>query len=336
MKFFQKKVLGASLVELLVGAGIFVMLMTISASTGIMMYKGKAKIQYTNTLYSETRFLMERMINDVRINTIDYGEYFSQNLQNTEEGEYSLKHNLSSTPGKYGENPGLYEMFFYYIPASDTENKNNVSSNDFSWRQEDRDADVSIGIFNTGADSDTSNDVPGEFTLPQNTFLYEISGTDPVMGLFLISGDGKTKTIYRYRTENSGTRGIIEMAKMKLVDTDSDTTDDIVKNEWTDFYTSYTAGNTVENAQFISVTPPSLSVTKFSFTLAPLDDPQKAFAKPINNQGQTVQIQPHVILNISAQLIDEKARGILGQNTEFSLQSAAASRIFHNVTFPRQ
>lgn len=319
------KAKGMSLIELLVGAGIFVMLMAISSSAGLMIYKGKAKIQYTNELYSETRFMMERMIRDVRVNTIDYYEYFSQNLQDS---SYSEKNGLSSTAGLYGENPGLYELFFYFIPNSD-QAKNEVRNSDFSWDNNDRSSDINIGVFNTAADKDSSNDST-EYTLSQSEFSYNIGDINPTMGLFFLSSDGYTKTIYRYKTEDIGgenERGFIEIATMKLTNTASAPS---VKNEWIHQYEDTNGYN------FISITPPTLSVTNFSFILSPRDDPKKSFAKAVDDDGVTVQIQPHVVLKISAQLSAQNARRIMGENNEFTIQSSASSRIFHNVTFPRQ
>lgn len=341
-----------SLVELLVGAGIFVMVMAISTSAGVMIFKGKAKIEYTNELYSETRFMMERMIRDVRVNTIDYYEYFSQNI-----GSYEEDGGLMPTSG-YGNHPGLYELFFYFIP-DDTDAENDVSQSDFSWKDDDRSSDINIGVFNTAADSDSSNDDTGgvtEFTLLYSEFVNKIIdseyGDNPTLTqrdeddelvtefsigeehlkgeLFLLSGDGLTKTIYRYNTEiiDEESRGFIEIAKMKLVDTNID--ENITKNEWVDFY------NEGDQPTFTSITPPSLSVTNFSFILSPRDDPKKSFAKGVDSNGRTVQIQPHVTLKISVKLAEKNARGILGLNNEFTLQSSASSRVFHNVTFPRQ
>lgn len=333
MNFFVKKASGMTLIELLVGAGIFIMVVSIAASSGIMIFKSKAKIEYTNTLYSETRFLMERMINTVRMNTIDYGEYFSQNIA---AGEYANNGGLTGIEGEYGKNPGLYEMFFNFIPDS-TDSKNSVSSPDFSWKSDDRDTDVHTGIFNTGADDNTSND-DTEFTLKKSQYKYTIGEANPTMGLFLISGDGNTKTLYRYKTEDFGgdnERGVIETAKMKLVNTKNDPTAD-PKYEWTDYYTSYTAGTNTTQPTFTSITPATINVTELEFVLSPLDDPKKSFAKAVDNNGVTVQIQPHVILKLTVQLSEKKAQAILGSNNSFTLQSSAASRIFNNVTFPRQ
>ena len=354
MKFLNKKALGMSLVELLVGAGIFVMVMAISASAGLMIYKGKTKIQYTNTLYLETRFMMERMIRDVRVNTIDYYEYFSQNLDS-----YALDGGLSEISG-YGKHPGLYEMFFYFIPSS-SDPKNDISNTSFSWANDDRSNDINVGVFNTNADDDSTTENL-EFTLIYSEFVNALedlaySGNSTLLRrdgstddttvfslgdahtkgeLFLLSSDGLQKTIYRYNTElvEGEKRGFIEIAKMKLEDTDSGSA---VKNEWIDLYSQVgDADYPRYDPTFVSVTPPSLSVTNFSFILSPRDDPKKSFAKAVDTNGKTVQIQPHVVLKITAKLSEKSARGILGENNEFTLQSSASSRVFHNVTFPRQ
>jgi hypothetical protein len=315
MNIFQKKVSGMSLVELLIGAGVFVMIMAISASSGIMIYKGKAKIQYTNELYTETRFLMERIIRDVRINTIDYGEYFSQNLP------YYSDNGGLSTPTQYGDHPGKYEMFFQFIPDPSIE-ENNVSHSNFSWSPEYRDQDVNIGIFNTGADDDP-DDEEGDYTLLSHEYS-SILGSVPSQGLYLLSADGMTKTLFQYISEeiDGEEQGRIEMKKMELVQKAADCENTGTQYRWCPIH------------EFTSITPPSINVTNFTFFLSPKDDPHKAFAKA-DKDGVTVHIQPHVIVRITARLVAKNANAMLGENNEFSLQTAAASRVFHNVTFPR-
>jgi hypothetical protein len=332
MKIIPRKSIGMTLAELLVGAAIFSILMGAATSAGIMVFQGKTKIEYTNELYSETQFLMERLIREVRVNTIDYAEYFSRNLRNIDiaKGAYSEKAGLSSNEENYGENPGLYEMFFYYIPDS-TLPKNDVSESNFSWKNEDRNRDVNLGIFNTGANSENDYAVE-DYTLPSAEYFSSLGDTEEVEGLYLISGDGKTKTVFRHafieKTDTIDESGQIEMLKMILVKNASE------KYEWVN-HSDFPDKNDGKKG-FISITPPNIVVSKFNFILSPFDDPHKAFAKPVSDDGVTVKIQPHVILQMSCKLAEKNARATLGQNNEFSLQSSAVSRIYHNVTFPRE
>lgn len=314
MQKFFKKVSGVTLIEILVGAGIFTVLMSMSASTAYLLYGAKNKIERTNELYTETRFVMDRIVREVRVNTIDYYEYFSHNID-----EYSaaLRGSLTESPiDEYGNNPGLYEMFFKLLPNA-SEDKNVVSHNDFSWDTVDRAQDFDMGVFNTGADSNAGNDDEEYSALDGNHEQEE---------LYLLSSDGLSKTIIKRVEETilGNTVGRIVMLQMTLIDDDGDG----VEETWA--YNSEFTGGTP-----IPITPPTINVTNLDLYVSPLDDPYKAFAKSVTDAGVNPHIQPHVLIRISAKISEHKFAGLRGENNEFSLQTAATSRVLTNVTFPK-
>jgi hypothetical protein len=350
MTFLQQKTSGVTLVELLIGAGVFVVMMSIASTTGFMIYQSKQKIERTNELYTETRFLADRLVREIRINTIDYYEYFSHNIN-----DYTSATNgglTESESNEYGKNPGLYEMFFKLIPnSSDVSGKNDVSSSAFSWNGVDRGTDIDMGYFNTGADEESDNDVDEredgykEAALSYDLVDGDLEGRYFQDQLFLLSADGLTKTIITKVNDTSAdeafllndsvgedTFGRIAMLQMVLVDTKPSGSLDGTPDTWL-VHPDFDDGE--GNAVFIPITPSTIDVTDFTLIISPLDDPRKAFAESIKTNGENPHIQPHVIFRIGAKLSPMRYRGIPGPNTEFSLQTAAVSRVLTNVTFPK-
>lgn len=77
-KIFQKKVnrSGFTLLETLVATGIAAIVITSAIGVTGNIYRSQRKVQFAQDFYSESRFMMERISQITRNNTLDYDRYF--------------------------------------------------------------------------------------------------------------------------------------------------------------------------------------------------------------------------------------------------------------------
>ncbi len=304
---------GYTLVEVLVAIGIFATLMVMVSTTVVSYYQAQKKQKALNELYQEARFLTERIIREVRVNTIDFEEYFSIETQGAT---------------NYGENAQEYEKRFYFYYA-DKDSRN-----------------MHEGYFSTNANTLADDDDPTQKAIQ----------TNKQDELYLISADGKTKTILKRigngidddfsgAIDDGGANdtGLESLAIAKMVVADMDgnglndswvahddymgtevnETDCINGNSWIEL------GDNSHCLHFYSITPPLVKVEDLSFYVAPLEDPRKAF----NEEGKDVQMQPHVTIALKASFNGKKALQLSGPNSTIFLQTTASSRVYNNVLF---
>src|SRR3989338_1780664 len=81
-----------TLVELLLAMMILLLLIGFASGVYSNFFSSLRNLQATNVLYQETRFSLERIIQEVRNHTVDYEEYFDKSSQTL------------GTPGTYGDN----------------------------------------------------------------------------------------------------------------------------------------------------------------------------------------------------------------------------------------
>lgn len=334
-----KKQAGFTLMEILVAAGIFAMITTIMGTTMINLYQAQRKERITSELYEESRFLMERIVKEARVSTIDYEEYFSKSVFGD--------HPASTT---YGENPRAYEKRFWRVQDLDTPNEVLIKNE---------------GFFNTKANNivGLTDDDPNENAI-DNYSNQE---------LYLISPDGKTKTIIKRinngidddydgsidedpfgdinddgdddddliadgKIDEDGSE-IIAIAKMVASDSNTDGTldawtphPDFVNTSLTSTTCNDEAHYWIDNAclEFISITHPLLTIENLTFYVAPLDDPRKAF----NEDDEDVQMQPHVTISFQSRTNRETSNTLINFIPRISLQTTVSPRVYHNVLFP--
>jgi prepilin-type N-terminal cleavage/methylation domain-containing protein len=311
---------GYTLIEILVAMSLFGTIMIIVGTSMANLYKIQRRQKALDSLYEESRFLAERVVKHIRNNTIDYSEYYLQ---------------ARSLASRYGESPNDYENRFYsYVDAGGGTFKRYLN----------------MGFFNTGADVSVANDNAADNALVDN---YEQDE------LYLISGDGKTKTILKRMKngidddESGGAddgsvndTGLeyIFMGKMVTDDLDSDgvydtwvahpdykTTDSQVDCAAAPYKIWLNLGANSHCMRFYSITPPLMEVKNLKFYISPLEDPRKAFAE----DSKDIQIQPHVTIVLDTTLSSKKRIAMRGDlDSAISLQTTISSRVYNNVTFP--
>lgn len=138
-EFFKNfKAAGYTLLETLVATGIAAIVITSAIGVTGNAYRSQRKVQFAQDFYSESRFLMERISQIARNNTLDYDRYF---LEVGPEVNNCTAFNEDQIPGKYRttEPDGLinydnsfenrsilgYESIFYWdTDANDEQDRN--------------------------------------------------------------------------------------------------------------------------------------------------------------------------------------------------------------------
>jgi len=279
------------------------LIMAISSSIYVNFFGSMRNLKAANNVYGEARFLMERVVREVRNGTIDYEEYYHQNLRKNLLGE-----------------------------AHDAV-RNETYAQEY--------CDYSLQFYGEGDDNEigTFDDEPtGELAVGALPAIGRLDGftriPSPIQNdLFLININGNERT-YLKRIEKEvdgqiiGKVGILKLVGgdfgMDHIDafasTSTNCSPDLGENDgridtWlcedgfncTPVITltvegcNGVAGHTIvsdpnnpDENSFVDITPASLDIVDIKFIVSPMDDPRKAF-----NMNE-VQIQPHVTVKIIA------------------------------------
>ncbi len=362
----HRRTQGFTLVELMVATGIFMMTMTLMTATSINMYRSYKRLMVQNTLFEESRILMDRIVREARMNTIDYDEYFNH-LETSQGGMEDPA--LPMEYGKYYRQ--YYHRFFSVSPSVDDGDCGSYDLNDplrYSYAVDNICASKHMheGYFSTGANDDYTD---------ENKVLSAL-GSDVLDGppdfekdeLYLMSPDGKKKIILKLigdgidNDENNGIddgspedpvnrlgmlvldlADVCDNTALGSCDPGTPTPDSLYYDSWVnniDFRKLDEDPGTAIEWGFIPISPPSMSITDLRFFVSPIDDPRKEFnayssalANEINEAR--VQAQPNVTIILTVEPSREN-RGIFGGVTppSISLQTTASSRVYENVIIP--
>jgi prepilin-type N-terminal cleavage/methylation domain-containing protein len=361
MGFIKIKSKGYTFIEVIVAVAIFSFVLTITTTIMINFYNAQKKERIRNTLIEETQFLVNRISNLIRNNTIDYSEYYAKGRETSPPSWINYDPNF-----EYGKWPKEYEWHFYYAkdcnpgdgPTDCTrENENNFNEGYFDTFTDNSQGEV------TGNDDSTLTALRG---VPDN------GGIGPYLQreLYLVNLDGTQKTILR-RTSNG-----IDDDDDGVTDEDNDTfwlpgvakdgftpfTDggeriSILKlSANTDFFSLSTGSGTpstpepdgildfetesndfqhdgdhhIELEDFIPISPRMINIKSLQFFISPLEDPRKAFSET----NIDTQIQPHVTILVTTEPGQQLMRQLTGDPFEISIQTTVVSRTLSNIVFP--
>jgi len=271
----------------------------------------------------------------------DYGD---------DEGEAFRLTNPGATGGIFA---GEYDRRFYYLPTCDSgEVHGDLGGDSFSCDYNDTN-NYNEGYFNTGADKilgsipSGGNDDPARHALmaPENgstnTEGYE------QFELYLISSDGSRKTILRRMgngedddhdgnpDEDAGNFAALDADGNELLGIGELVAQDMNADGFLDGYHAdgdfNVDGNGILNvSDFISIVPSQIEIVDLSFLIAPLDDPRKAYME----NGDDVQMQPHVMILLTVRPSEKLSRRLVGEDFQVSVQTMVSSRVLNKVYFP--
>lgn len=366
MEFIRKNTGGYTFIEVLVAISIFAFVLTITTTITVNFYNAQKKERIRNLVIEETQFLLNRIANLVRDNTIDYAEYFAQ----SNKGDFDMSNDDNFLYGKF---PKEYEWHFYYVEDCDV-------GDFFSDCTRENPNNFNEGYFDTFADNSqgetTGNDDSSKHAI-NKLGAAGITDDHEQLELYLINADGTKKTILR-RLDNKidddgdgdidedtkatpnnqaywtagadgnidgGERlGILELEALTdyhdadpLIDTGTpespaDPSDGILDFEGEQDNFQVNEKNYIQLDDFIPISPRSISITDLRFFISPLDDPRKAFSET----GADSQIQPHVTIIMTVQPGETLTRQLPGNTAKMaiSIQTTITSRTLSNVLFP--
>jgi len=329
---------GYSLLETLVAIGIASIIMTSALGVVASIYYSQKRIQFSQDFYAEGRYLMERIGQSIRNNTIDYDYFFEQNgppdgggvgacgssfdSRQVPNGDSTL--NTAANRAELG-----YETIFFWDTNNDTVQNRNLGGKDPAG-----DDDPCVLAWD-----------------PDLT-------TNPINTLYLINAARDLRTTIRF---NAGTNKI-DMRKQLAADTDDDGRADIwgpldvngdggtgdfadgdVDLVWTGTQCELRYGTSgfvnyaiigdaasldfCEQAfDFSNITPAAIRVNSLTFRPAPNKDPFLAF------RLDSAQVQPHVSMFMDLELDNPSNYGFESDDKPVvSLQTAVGSRVFGNI-----
>lgn len=297
---------GFTILELMVSLTILTLL-TLFAGRIYLNYTASARdLKAANLIYEEARFLMEKIVREVRQSGIDYEQYWNQNVD------------IPINPGDgYADNYCEYSSFFY---------DSGPDGNPFT--PEDNE---STGLRNPEVEDAIIN-----------TYSLDPEAVQPVEDeLYLINIAGNRRTILTRveRDVDGNTIGKVAILKMVGRDFGADHIDgresynglqlhdpncspderesDGLIDTWhcdpdypckVDEVTQSTSDPACEgythlivndpldaNHSFVDISPNALNIVDLQFIVAPEDDPWKAY------NMNDVQIQPHVTIKLTAE-----------------------------------
>ncbi len=284
---------GFTIIELMVSLMVLSLISLFSANIYLNYTSAARDIKAGNLVYEEARFLMERIVREVRQNTIDYEEYFNQNV----------------VGGSYGDNYCTYSAFFY---------DNNGES--IGTRNEDQEFDfLATGLL----DADAINSVENELYLinisgNKKTILTRVEKgpVDEKLGkvamLKMIGKDfGEDGIDGRNSYNQDANNGFPDHAAFCITD---DRENDGLIDSWhcdSDYpcniehvtsippcvgYTHLAVNNPDDpNHSFVDISPNALNIVDLKFLITPEDDPWKAY------NMNDVQIQPHITIQLTVE-----------------------------------
>ncbi len=304
-----------SIVELLVAMGIASIVITSALGTVGQIYFSQKKVIVAQDFYAESRFLMERLVQTVRNNTIDYDRYFIE----------------------VGPDPTSCSSFdANQLPEADSSTNNTTENreilgytNIFYWDTNgDNIPDRNLG----GADLDGELD-------PCSQTWYEEQKT-----LRLINGARTLQTAMRKTVEETG-ENVDKLEIQRRLGTDTD--NDGIADKWSPFtsWENDTTCNIYEEVEkntllgeakgvdnedaclrahdWTVISPDALVVTSLTFEPSPDRDPF------LNFRLDESQVHPHVFISLQTKLRRPSNFGFeLGKEPTLSLQTSASSRVF--------
>jgi len=328
-----------TLLETLIATGIASIIITSALSIVASIYFSQKKVQFSHDFFAEARFLMERISQIARNNTIDYDRYFV---------EYGPDGTCAAFDVRQIPNPSLatnnkdnraalgYATVFYWDtdPSPDgIQDRNlggkvtNGSSNDSCTRAFDETADIErLFLINSGRNMriEIRHDPGPEFKVSMSRQLGADTNGDgevDTWGPLDFNGDGDIEASdLDIGTQWTGT----ECQLLVNVNTDADFNDtdeaitvmgDSATESWCD-----------QAHLMQEISPMALQVEDLSFQPSPAFDPYLAF----RNDG--VQVHPQVFINLNLSLRNPDRYGFDAVNVPtLDFQTMVSSRVFGNI-----
>ena len=339
----NKEKRGFTLAELLVGVGIFSILM-VGILTGIVeIYRYNRRAQLENTLNRDAFYVLNTLRTVVENGTVDYEEYYR--VSKCDPGNYNSCFVLF-TVGEdvVGEDEyGAYSKLFY-DPGSDgalgalcNDLITPVSANPSCVIDKTTlDRNVGRNPYDTLIDENNSTAFCGPTSVSGCGTLEDFYMHDY---LFVLSSDGKKKffIINEPYTKDGNVENLVSLLTMDGTDTDGDG----IMDDWA-YSSGFNLGGSLSLVEefnqtkvmtdvyqnFIPLHSLKSTITDIKFYISPLEDPYKAFAETSSI------VQPRVTVFFTMQPSATELTDYLGPIPELSLQVTFVSQSYDEVKAP--
>lgn len=316
---------GFTLIEVLIALTIFSAIMLVSVNTFVISFNSTRRTYTENVILEDARFILKRLETLIKENHIDYEEYFSRQVVQTstppQNRKYGQNHGLYAWQFfDGGTNPGTGQPDGYGSLCQD-------AGGEFLSYPDDNCITGPLAISEDNSTGTHPAQTPERAPDPEgNKVFYTNSVCVPVgEGYYnfdaqLVSGngcDGLLKLEKHYRQSELHlvspdeqikytikpkklTDSTIALAMAKMTETES--LDEKLKTYECEASFDCTGndgsghalpGNSAETFKdFIPITPLRTSIVSIDFIIAPLDDPERAFAENFSE----VRMQPQVTI----------------------------------------
>lgn len=335
---------GFTLLETLIATGIASIIITSALSVVASIYFSQKKVQFSHDFYAEARFLMERISQVTRNNTIDYDRYFLEYGPTNADcpagfeigigGQTPQGHADRSATDKANRAALGYSTIFYWDTNGDgTPDRNlggmvlNGSMEDDCTKAFSETQDISrLFLVNSGRTmrAEIRHEPDPEFKVSMSRQL----GADT-------DGDGITDTWGPTDTNDDGDIEASDIdiavewsgAECELLvnaNADSDYDD---ANERFPVLGNASTESWCDQAHIIQdISPVALQLEDLSFAPVPFYDPYLAF------RNDKAQVHPQAFINLNVSLRNPDRYGFESGNVPaLSFQTLVSSRVFGNI-----
>ncbi len=335
---------GFTLLETLVATGIASIIITSALSVVASIYFSQKKVQFSHDFYAEARFLMERISQVTRNNTIDYDRYFLEYGPTNVDCPSGFKTGVGGqTPQGHVEGSAIdkanratlgYSTIFYWDTNADGIPDRNLGGMVLNGSTEDgctkafsETQDISrLFLVNSGRTMRVEIRYDG-------APAYKVSmsrqlGADT-------NGDGTTDTWGPTDTNDDGDieAGDLDVAIewtgsecQLLVNANADSDFDDENERFSVLGNATTESWCDQSHIMQNISPVALQIEDLSFTPVPVYDPYLAF------RNDKAQVHPQVFINLGASLRNPDRYGFENANIpSLNFQTLVSSRVFGNI-----
>jgi len=339
-----------TLIEVLIASSIFVMVAALGSTIFMNISVSERKTSLMNGIYEDARVITEQLSREIRNSTIDYEEYYSMKVLDAQ---------------FYGINRGCYGSRFYdpgmfYDNGTESPKLGSNPENLGVESITDTAATTTVA-FPLSIDKNTGQnpwDSASETGSEANAFCKPTelpSCADPQTELYLISADGREKTIIAKQLI-IGEDSALSMVRMTGLDKDTNGIIDIFtcspgyfcppSNPAVDFkhpegilalsYSDIFLPEKMDETQFsvttssfVPISPFRSNIKDLKFIISPTEDPYKAFAEGL------VQYQPYVTIMLTLTPSEKERGNYSGTPPEVTIQTTVSTGVRQKIaTYP--
>ncbi len=340
----NNKNFGFTLVETLTATAIASVVITAALSVIGSIYLNQRRIQLSHDFYAESRYMMERISQIARNNTIDYDRYFQEFgpdvascpefLQEQVEGLSSIANNLSKRRALQ------YSSLFYWDTDGDSKGEQDRNLGGMKY-------DASASIF-----GDTEDPCVKAWSSQSLETLYFINASRTLRTAIKLNSTDNTIEVQRQIGADIEEDGIVDVwgpsdvnqngildgddtriywhsgSSTCRIDFDKNNDNAVVKNsEYLLTFGNSNDQDICEQAHdYTKISPVALKINSLNFQPTPNQDPFLSF------RIDSAQVHPSVFIALNIQMRNPNRYGFEAASVpKLDFQTTVSSRVFGNI-----